>query len=764
VDIPEINWKQRSDWINVTEHGAIGNGVADDTAAIQALLDNVESGSTFYFPPGTYRITKMLTMTGPCLGTSWIGHGKTTIISWDGEENGKMFREDGFAQNARYEGFVFNGNKKASIGIWHTSNTRFETEVLHRNLAFIGFRNAAIHLEINYKNKGDKYATAETVYQNCLFEDCGTGVFSTSFNDYNHTYEGCEFRRCGTGITCSQGNFYVRNTHFEGSLIADIKEHGEHGCSVRRTTSYGSKTFIIHTSTVAPLIVQDCHVEAWTNSDQKSGAAFPKKSPELIFDCTFKAPPFPDRPPVPTRSKIIAVNNTKDGDGILYGYYHGPSKQDKIYAEKHVKDPNILPDNKTWQTRLNAKTSFLKSNWTVPNKIFDAKVDFGAKGDGKTDDTLAIQKCIDSARAYGENSIAYLPIGKYVITNTLTVTGTNYTVGGCGPRSQIIWKGKEGGTTLSVHNPQMLHLENIMIGHHDSGKSSSAIDIMHTETEKSYMTYEAVFVFGMYQRAPFKKGFHFKDLYPDSLVILNRVNGNLRFTDCAQATIFAPVSYEGSLTVEGKNENRQGFLGFQTRLTTIAQGVLYIRDNQNLVASELYAEQTDSGYHIQGDSKLPEGRITIQAPKLHLSERIKTHGPVIDVDNYKGEILLGPMQFPCYPHPAAIRVTGESNTTLTLIGSKFYETMPDWILGPNVKMIRLGIKNYGPYDKINKKLDRITLVNPQSSVEDNATKEDLKILMHGINDLRRLGDLDLKINYPNLKIQKQNNVTNTKQQ
>lgn len=39
---------------NVKEHGALGDGTADDTAAIQNLLDTSPAGSTILLPPGTY--------------------------------------------------------------------------------------------------------------------------------------------------------------------------------------------------------------------------------------------------------------------------------------------------------------------------------------------------------------------------------------------------------------------------------------------------------------------------------------------------------------------------------------------------------------------------------------------------------------------------------------------------------------------------------------------------------------------------------------
>lgn len=43
--------------------GAVGDGVTDDTAAIQAALDN---GGLIYFPAGVYKTTKQLTTTRSC--------------------------------------------------------------------------------------------------------------------------------------------------------------------------------------------------------------------------------------------------------------------------------------------------------------------------------------------------------------------------------------------------------------------------------------------------------------------------------------------------------------------------------------------------------------------------------------------------------------------------------------------------------------------------------------------------------------------------
>jgi Pectate lyase superfamily protein len=51
----------------------------------------------------------------------------------------------------------------------------------------------------------------------------------------------------------------------------------------------------------------------------------------------------------------------------------------------------------------------------------DVKRDFGAKGDGTTDDTAALQSALDTLRAYANNiGVLYIPAGTYRITQTLS--------------------------------------------------------------------------------------------------------------------------------------------------------------------------------------------------------------------------------------------------------------------------------------------------------------------------------------------------------
>jgi len=64
--------------INVLQYGAVGDGIADDTAAIAAAIAACPSGGTVYFPTGTYKITSGFSITQPI---NILGAGASTSFS-----------------------------------------------------------------------------------------------------------------------------------------------------------------------------------------------------------------------------------------------------------------------------------------------------------------------------------------------------------------------------------------------------------------------------------------------------------------------------------------------------------------------------------------------------------------------------------------------------------------------------------------------------------------------------------------------------------
>lgn len=68
-----------NDWVSVRDFGAVGDGVADDTAAINAALNAVTNDGVVMVPPGTYRITGQIVLGAQNKGARLHGMGAPTL-------------------------------------------------------------------------------------------------------------------------------------------------------------------------------------------------------------------------------------------------------------------------------------------------------------------------------------------------------------------------------------------------------------------------------------------------------------------------------------------------------------------------------------------------------------------------------------------------------------------------------------------------------------------------------------------------------------
>jgi len=64
--------------INVREFGARGDGVADDTAAIQGAINAAAAGATIYFPAGIFNVSNFVVKNRQ--GLSFVGEGQKSVI------------------------------------------------------------------------------------------------------------------------------------------------------------------------------------------------------------------------------------------------------------------------------------------------------------------------------------------------------------------------------------------------------------------------------------------------------------------------------------------------------------------------------------------------------------------------------------------------------------------------------------------------------------------------------------------------------------
>jgi hypothetical protein len=630
-NIPALDWTPRSDWLNVktgVTPAAVGDGVADDTAALQAALNRLTiNGPTasnpkiIYLPAGTYRITQTLIWPAS-VGCSLIGHGRNTIIRWDGPDNQDMLRTQGAAR-ADFIGLTWDGvdRGKGVTGFRHNANSRFESANRHQHNAFLNLANGLVG---NYGSPGGgTQATSEMVIDNCLFSNCGTGIkFRDSWNYYNETITRSEFRDCGIGVAWGAGYGYVRFCHFENSTITDIL--GAERCSVRFCTSTGSAMFYRSDTQQISAVLQNNVVSNYTaTSAVTAGFA------SFIFDNVFLNPPGSTAPiwfyghaTYDTRVEAIVSNNQSPSTAQVYtgkiGYHEVP-------PGRHP----ALP--------LQATDSFLQTTVTMPARIFDAKVDFGARANGSFDDTAAVQATINAAKAAGNGALAYFPGGKYRITSPILVDGQNYTIAGIGYFTEFAWNGPANGVVFHVVDPQNVRLEYISMLDHLLPVGTTAIR-QTSNGGPSSMTYDRL-LFGDGPRAyslPRKReGIHLVNLPANATVHMGQIVGTVRMTDSGQATILGEMLNTSGDLIDGASLPKTGFTGFLTR-----NGLnLIVEDNNDIVVADSNMEQSSlwnepdvRAVRLSGGSRAGGGQVTVGGMKINLFDS----RTVTEVENYEG--------------------------------------------------------------------------------------------------------------------------------
>lgn len=352
---------------NAKSAGLKGDGVTDDTVALQALLNQLPAGSTIYFPPAHYRIDGPITIAKPF-----------TLFG----ESGTIFD----CQKATK--YVFTINKMGSLSLKmggvsitgivvegpgiETSPAMFDAYYLQGvHFSFVKFHNigyTAISLN----------GCIEAVVEDCVFDNIyregdGADIYITDYSD---------------GITVRDNFFVTKGRHAVTTGTSD-RSLSEEGYSRRVTVENNyienTETSAIdsHTQTIGPYVVRG-NVVFNSGYAVSFRAGIVDVSDNIFINCgrgirflnmavdPASIGPKIDRAVNNTMINISAIgievdktnflikNNIIQSRALGYGIYHGPSAYTSDYAlitenvlenwldgfyREHVPSPTMSPSD-----------------------------------------------------------------------------------------------------------------------------------------------------------------------------------------------------------------------------------------------------------------------------------------------------------------------------------------------------------------------------------------------------------------------------------
>ncbi len=435
-------------WLNAkTGFGAKGNGINDDTAALQAAFDAAAKGtvnSTVYLPAGIYLITRTLVINNH-INVSIIGADpKTTVIKWGGAAHGTMMQLNGTAYS-KFDRITWNGNRVAEVAVeqsWDGAKPNFDTSNEYADDIFIdvGFGIHGGHLGHGF---------AETSILRVQFiRNTSAGVSLGNFNALDIWIRNSYFRDCTMGITNTYGagNFKVYRNVFRNSTNSDISMHNTGEFSIRDNSSIGSNQFFFAGGTRNPA---STIIEGNTIIDPVSTLAITigNQGPAIVFD-------------------NIVRSRTSATSGPVLSFTGGPNPDYIAIGNTFtVSDPVFIGGNNIEYSDKVVSPASLShlAGQTLPGvepnlnrKVFE--VPAGANA-------AVIQAVINkAAKVSGTRPVVHFPYGDYHVSTTLFIPANcdvQLVGDGYGNSSMLTWTGVTPGPIISIAGPGKATLRDI---------------------------------------------------------------------------------------------------------------------------------------------------------------------------------------------------------------------------------------------------------------------------------------------------------------
>lgn len=332
--------KKRTGELTVHDFGTLGDGAADDTAAIQKAID-AKAGS-IRFPAGTYRITRplvvdldkvgftslvadgtaRLVMAGPGPAIRFVGtHGGTAApdsVKPEVWERQRMPSVEGLAivgDHAEADGIEAAGTMQLTLRGLHVRGCRHGVHLVQRN------RNVLIDACHIYENRG-------------------CGIYLDDVNLHQTNLSACHISYCGGGGVVVRGG-EVRNVHVAGCDIeANMAKDGTPTANILLDCTGGS---------IAEVAITGCTIQHTKDAPESAnirilGRGFmTRRGEQLSFNCGHVTIGDNVLSDVQTNIHLVGARGvTIVGNTLWQGYAHNLLVEDSLQV---VVGANVLERN-----------------------------------------------------------------------------------------------------------------------------------------------------------------------------------------------------------------------------------------------------------------------------------------------------------------------------------------------------------------------------------------------------------------------------------
>lgn len=478
-----------SSWKNArTDYGAIGDGIADDTSAIQRGLDalrkfTAQAGPVvLYFPPGRYRITATLNMRLNA-GVSLIGADPaTTTITWGGPSGWPMLRTSG-SFDALFTRLTWDGMGSAGIGVaqwWNftADGSSYQGSIKHIDEAF---RNMGIGIFGGRLGAAYGQGDSETLIERVKFQSISTAAVNVgSPNAVNWWIWDSEFTDCARGLsnlfsyddngrTLGAGILLVYRNVFQRSTVADFSIANTGWFSLHNNVSLGSRQFINAAPAGAnggAVIVQGNTI---LDTIDAASISMGNEGPLLLIDNSIRSLAGNTGAAVQLDgSGTTPVQSDRDVYSLGNRYTVAQPIELDGAGGRLVSSHDAIVD-RTAITDTLPDLPGVAPNFHRP--VYE--VNLGANAD-------QIQAAINTAAAGNpDNAIVHLPAGTYYVTHTLVVpAGTRLQIAGDADATQLVWAGNQAnGTIIELAGPSYATVRDLCL----LGTQSTAIAINNAD-------------------------------------------------------------------------------------------------------------------------------------------------------------------------------------------------------------------------------------------------------------------------------------------